>query len=148
MSDQNLFYNLDKIISNLELIIKFCANNKSFETDDISAKCSQLIEFAKFMDKICGDYNFENLPANGFMTFNRFLSAFTDQLVVQIKSKNRFDSDFIKLFGMVFTYKEWLLSTYEILKEEETDDIKSKKNKPLITKAFLLPSKIFYDVVK
>ena len=147
-------FKLDKLVLNLDLVSNHCSTNQSEGNGKLIEYCERLIKSARFVDQIAydDDFMFEGMPENGFVLYLRVITSYTDQIVNQIKTKNKIDFDFIKLFTLVFLYEKWLIETYNVLKMEAKDELNGslneKTNKSLMLKGDYLHSLFFYEIVK
>lgn len=131
--NQKLF-KLDTLSSNCDCIIKYCSQNLNELNESIINDCNQLLKVAKFIDQVAYDYTFKGIPFNGFLTFLKVITSFTEKIVKQIEKKNKINSDFIKIFKIINNYRDLILIAHENLVQEK----KNKKftNELLVQKNF------------
>lgn len=110
----------NQLLANLEYIGRFCRNNDSALNRKLFADCEQLVESAKCISKISNEFVFEGVHESGFTQFLRVLTAYTDQMVGQIKAKNKLDRDILRLFKLILGYRDWVLEIHEELKKDTT----------------------------
>lgn len=147
MSDQ--VFKLDKLIANCDYIKKHCNHFQSNYDDKLIEKFDDLLQASRFIDEIAGQFCTENFTLNGFVLYNRIVTSYTDQLVKQVKTKNKLDSNFLKILTLIFKYKDWLIDTYEtILNEEKVNNNEIQKEKLLIVKSFTVSSRFFYSTLQ
>ena len=146
-------FSINNLIFNCEYIRKYCLNNKCDENARLNKDCEQLLECAKFVDQIADDFTLEGIPSNGFFIFLRLLTSYTNEIVHQIKTKNRIDPKFISLLHVIFLYKDWLLKTYELLKNEMepkrnvNSKVVNKSSQHLLSEKLDSSSRLIYDVI-
>lgn len=108
----------DELITNCDLIQEFCLQNDSDQNKRLINDCERLVGSAKFVAKIADEYKFETLASNGFVQFLRIATVFTGQLLRQIKTKNKVEADFARLFRSFFSIGDYLVYIHDKLKEE------------------------------
>lgn len=134
---------LSSLISSYEFIKEYCS--KSNENVEIIGKLESLIESVKLFGLISAQYSFENLNVNGFTMYNRIMACFAGEIVNQIKAKDKIDSNFIKCFDIIFTYRDWAMGTYNVLINEESG---IQNGKELLAKELGASSKYFFNSVQ
>ena len=112
-------FEIDQLNLNCDYIIEFCVKNNNDEYRPIIDNCNELLKSAKFVNQFAFDYTFEGIPSNGFVTYLKIITSYTDVMANQIKRKHKIDEDLIKLFKIINWYGEIILNTYNDLKEEE-----------------------------
>ena len=133
-------FKLNKLFSNCDFIKNFCLSKKCEENAKLIECCDKLIKSARLVDEIANDYIlFEDVPENGFILFLRVITSFSDQIVNQIKNKNKIDPDILRLAKLIFLYDEWLMDIYGRLKKEANDSSNEKNNQNLMVRESLNP---------
>lgn len=108
----------DQLVANCARIQEYCLQNESDPNKSLINDCEQLVCLAKFVAGVADDYKFEALTSNGFTSFLRMATVYTDQIVNQI-TKNKIEADFLKLFRLFFPYGDCLKEMDEKLKKEK-----------------------------
>lgn len=127
MDAKNLF-KFDLVNSNCAFIKEFCTKNDCESNNNLIENCDRLLESLKFIDEKVYDLNFEQLPINGYLIFVNVVSSFIDRIVKNIEIKNQIDGDFIKLFKVIFNYRDWLFDTHQLLAKETDQNLMIQKS--------------------
>ena len=130
---------LDKQISNLDYINKYCKNYKSDFNDELNKNCNKLLEISRFFNEIYPQYTFKNIQHNGFKLFVNVATAFTDKIIHQIKDKKKIDPNLTKFFPLIFFYSEWISNILNMLKNDTNEEYNS-----IMCCKPILSSKFFY----
>ena len=137
---------ISQLLANCGYIKRFCRNNESAPNRKLSVDCEQLAESAKLISKISNGFVFKGLRENGFTQFLRVITAYTDLMVGQIKAKNRVDHDLLRLFKLIFGYRDWLLEINEELKKDATGS--RITNGQLFVKNTSKGSRVLYNLIR
>lgn len=112
---------LDQLISHCDFIVEHCSSAGSSVRADVgkqlASDCKQLVDSAKLIDTIAVEYKFEDLSTNGFAVYLQLVSAYTELIGQQIK-RNELNFELVKMFKLIFLYRDGLLQIYEDLKKE------------------------------
>lgn len=120
-------FELDHMIANVGHIMAFCQENECEANAKFERTCAQILQSARFIYKIAGEFFLGDLTENGFVTFLRLFSAYTNQIVQQIRTENRIDPDFMTFFKLFPIYSDILHETYVDLKSEREADARNSQ---------------------
>ena len=136
---------LDRLAKNCDYIAIFCAKNQDDFHRSVLSNCETLSKSAELIELFAYDYTFKDIPRNGFVSALKILTAYTGEIVEQIKSKNKIDPNFIRICKIVTEYKTKILETREFLVEEAAD---RPDYTPLLTYRDRVASRFFYDLLQ
>ena len=123
MNENDLAFN--RMVVNHKLIRKYCIENACETNDRFAADCDRLLKSAEFVHRIASEYYFDSIHDNGFVTFIRLASIYTDKIVEQIgksSGTNKIHSNYLKLMKLVLNYADWMLNMHEDLKDDRKDE--------------------------
>ena len=143
-------FTLDQMLADCEIIRNYCLENECEENDKLCKDIDRMLKSAKLIEKEAPNFFFEGLPANGFITYLRIVTAYINKLAGQIEKKNKIDPDLLRLFQLLFDSEEWVLELANDLKNEHKTQKKSGQSdeQHLLLNRFCLGSKHAYKINK
>ena len=120
-------FELDQLIVNVDLIRAFCSENECEANAKFGSECDRMLQSAKFFHTIAPEFFLADLTENGAATLMRVATAYTDQVVRQIRTKNRIHPHFRLLFKLFSACLDGLPEIYEDLKSEQKEDARNSR---------------------
>ena len=120
-------FELDQLIANVKVIKAFCSENECDANAKFGRECDRMLQSAKFFHTIAPEFFLADLTENGFVTVIRIATAYTDQIVRQIRTKNRIHPHFMRLFKLFSACLDSLPEIYEDLKSEQKEDASNSR---------------------
>lgn len=148
-------FKIDQLLSNLDLIKEHCLRNEQCEANEhLAADCDELRKSVQTINKMANEFiYFDALQENGFFAFLAIKTAYTNEMMRQLKNEKRIKTDLIELFKGMFLYRDFLMDLYEELKSEESrfekSEVTNQITRPnLMQRAYCMRSKHVYKQLK
>lgn len=142
-------FEIDQLLSDCDYIQRHWSDQSDEASKRRVRQIDQLIEDAKFVDKVADEFLLGALPQNGFLTFLAIVSVFASEMVRQIKNGKRIDRDLFKLFDGLSMYRDFLLDLYGRLKSQRSCQESNESDGPsLMYRANYGRSKHLYRALK
>ena len=136
---------LDQLIDHCDTIAGHLPSVPAEVSQQLEKDCKQLVESAKLINAIAGEFAFEGLTDNGFAIYLTLVTSYVRLIALQIE-ENKLDHNLLKLAKLVFFYRDWLLSTSRDLQNEK--ETLNGKEQHLILKKTNLRLRFLYELIK
>lgn len=134
---------IDPLIANCELIRRFCSENRSETNDQFGADCERMCGSAQFISRIAAEFFLDSVHDNGFMTFVRLSSIYTNKIAKQIQTRQKIHPHYVKLIKLILIYADWLTDLYGDLKKEQKNGASSNGQLIVKTTSGLMCKRLF-----